>query len=177
MNVIFSFISKIFYLLYGYEGLNVLFKVSPSKITVEILKKYGATIGKNVRIQTPVLIHNADKSKNIFSNLNIGNECYIGRDCIIDLMGVIEIGNNVTISHRAILNTHTNAGKSPVSKKRLKNSVGHISISDGTYLGLNVTVLESVSIGENCIVGANSLVNDDLPEDVIAYGVPCIVRS
>ena len=164
-------------LMYGYEGLNILLRITPSQISIFILRFFGATIGKNVRIQTPVLIHNADKSKNIFSNLNIGNECYIGRDCIIDLMGVIEIGNNVTISHRAILNTHTNAGKSPVSKKRLKNSVGHISISDGTYLGLNVTVLESVSIGENCIVGANSLVNDDLPDNVIAYGVPCTVRG
>ena len=61
--------------------------------------------------------------------------------------------------------------------KRLKNSVGHISISDGTYLGLNVTVLESVSIGKNCIIGANSLVNDDLPDNVIAHGVPCVVKG
>ena len=177
MNIIFSFLAKICYFLYGYEGLNVLFKVSPSKITVEILKKFGATIGENVRIQTPIIMHNADQSKNLFANLNIGDDCYIGRDCIIDLMGIIQIGNNVTISHRAILNTHTNAGKSPVSKNKLKNTVGGISISDGAYLGLNVTVLESVSIGENCIIGANSLVNNDLPDNVIAYGTPCVVKG
>ena len=63
------------------------------------------------------------------------------------------------------------------AEKRLKNRVGIISINDGAYLGLNVTVLESVSIGKNCIVGANSLVNNDLPDNVIAYGVPCIVRG
>ena len=170
-------ITRILNALYGYEAINLLLRVAPSRVIIRILRYYGATIGNGVRISSPLTIHNADQSKNLFSNLTIGNECYIGRDCIIDLMGMVKIGNNVTISHRAILNTHTNAGKSPVSEKRLKNSVGIISINDGAYLGLNVTVLESVAIGKNCIVGANSLVNDDLPDNVIAYGVPCTVRG
>ena len=163
--------------LYGYEAINLLLRVAPSRAIIRILRYYGASIGNGVRISSPFMIHNGDQEKNLFSNLIIGDECYIGRDCIIDLMGKVQIGNNVTISHRATLNTHTNAGKSPVSKNRLKNTVGNISINDGAYLGLNVTVLESVSIGKNCIVGANSLVNSDLPEDVIAYGIPCAVRG
>ena len=170
-------ITRILNALYGYEAINLLLRVAPSRIIIRILRYYGATIGDGVRISSPLTIHNADQSKILFANLTIGDDCYIGRDCIIDLMGIIQIGNNVTISHRAILNTHTNAGKSPVSEKRLKNSVGIISINDGAYLGLNVTVLESVSIGKNCIVGANSLVNNDLPDNVIAHGVPCVVKG
>ena len=170
-------ITRILNALYGYEAINLLLRVAPSRIIIRILRYYGATIGDGVRISSPFTIHNADQSKILFANLTIGDDCYIGRDCIIDLMGIIQIGNNVTISHRAILNTHTNAGKSPVSEKRLKNSVGIISINDGAYLGLNVTVLESVSIGKNCIVGANSLVNNDLPDNVIAHGVPCVVKG
>jgi len=170
-------ITRILNALYGYEAINLLLRVAPSRIIIRILRYYGATIGDGVRISSPLTIHNADQSKILFANLTIGDDCYIGRDCIIDLMGIIQIGNNVTISHRAILNTHTNAGKSPVSKNKLKNTVGGISISDGAYLGLNVTVLESVSIGENCIIGANSLVNNDLPDNVIAYGTPCVVKG
>ena len=170
-------ITRILNALYGYEAINLLLRVAPSRIIIRILRYYGATIGDGVRISSPFTIHNADQSKILFANLTIGDDCYIGRDCIIDLMGIIQIGNNVTISHRAILNTHTNAGKSPVSEKRLKNSVGIISINHGAYLGLNVTVLESVSIGKNCIVGANSLVNNDLPDNVIAHGVPCVVKG
>ena len=170
-------ITRILNALYGYEAINLLLRVAPSRVIIRILRYYGATIGNGVRISSPLTIHNADQSKILFANLTIGDDSYIGRDCIIDLMGIIQIGNNVTISHRAILNTHTNAGKSPVSEKRLKNSVGIISINDGAYLGLNVTVLESVSIGKNCIVGANSLVNNDLPDNVIAHGVPCVVKG
>tara|TARA_Y100001970_G_scaffold76719_1_gene97423 strand:+ start:25625 stop:26149 length:525 start_codon:yes stop_codon:yes gene_type:complete len=170
-------ISIILNALYGYEAINLLLRVAPSRGIIRILRYYGATIGNGVRISSPLTIHNASQSKNLFSNLTLGNECYVGRDCIIDLMGKVKIGNNVTISHRAILNTHTNAGKSPVAKKRLKNTVGTISINDGSYLGLNVTVLESVSIGKNCIVGAKSLVNNDLPKNSIAYGIPCKVKG
>ena len=142
-----------------------------------MLRSFGAKIGKGVRIQAPFLIHNADQAVPIYSSLIIGDDCYIGRDCIFDLMGKINIGNNVTISHRAVLNTHTNAGKSPVANNTLKKIIGNIKINDGAYLGSNVTVLESVVIGCNTIIGARSLVNKDIPGDVTAFGVPCKVRE
>ena len=47
--------------------------MTPSKVTVEILKKYGAVIGENVRIQAPLIIHNADQLKPIYQNLTIQN--------------------------------------------------------------------------------------------------------
>ena len=158
---------------YGYEAINIIFRISPSRYTIFILRHFGAKIGKGVRIQAPFIIHNADQAVPIYSNLKIGDDCYVGRDCIFDLMGKINIGNKVTISHRAVLNTHTNAGKSPVAHNILKKSVGNIIINDGAYLGSNVTVLESVVIGRNTIIGARSLVNNGIPGDVTAFGVPC----
>ena len=46
-------------------------------------------------------------------------------------------------------------------------------INDGAYLGSNVTVLESVDIGSNTIIGAKSLVNKDVSDGFTAFGVPC----
>jgi acetyltransferase-like isoleucine patch superfamily enzyme len=163
---------------YGYEAINILFRISPSRYTISILRHFGAKIGKGVRIQAPFMIHNADQAVPIYSNLIIGDDCYIGRDCIFDLMGKISIGNKVTISHRAVLNTHTHAGKSPLRNKQLKVSKGDIKILDGAYLGSNVTVLESVDIGSNTIIGAKSLVNKDVSDGFTAFGVPCkIIKS
>jgi acetyltransferase-like isoleucine patch superfamily enzyme len=162
---------------YGYEAINILFRISPSRNTINILRYFGAMIGRGVRIQSPFMIHNADQVVPIYSNLIIGDDCYIGRDCIFDIMGKIILGNKVTISHRAVLNTHTNAGKSPIANKTLINTSGEIKINDGAYLGSNVTVLESVDIGSNTIIGARSLVNRDIPDDVTAFGAPCKVRE
>ena len=123
------------------------------------------------------MIHNADQTEPIYSSLTIGNECYIGRDCLFDVMGKITIGNQVTISHSADFNTHTHSGKSPLRNKKLKVSKGDIKISDGVYLGSNVTVLECVTIGSNTIIGAFSLVNRDLPGNIVGFGIPCKVQK
>lgn len=50
-----------------------------------------------------------------------------------------------------------------------------ISFGDNVWLGANVTVLPGVSIGKNAIVGADSVVTKDIPENVIAVGNPCRV--
>ena len=170
-------IAKTLKMIYGYEAINLLFRITPSRLTISVLRHFGATIGTGVRIQAPFLIHNADQTEPIYSNLLIGNDCYIGRDCLFDLMGKISIGNKVTISHRAVLNTHTHAGKSPLRKKQLKVSKGDIKILDGVYLGSNVTVLECVTIGSNSIIGAFSLVNKDLPGNIVGFGIPCKVQK
>ena len=170
-------IARLLYFFYKYEGINILFKSLPSNIIVHILRLFGAKIGKDVRIQAPFLIHNADQIYPIYSNLIIGDDCYIGRDCIFDLMGKISIGHKVTLSHRIVLNTHTNAGKSPIANKILIKSSGEIKINDGAYLGSNITVLESVVIGSNTIIGAKSLVNKSIPNGVTAFGVPCKINS
>ena len=176
-NYCFITIARLLNSFYGYEAINILFRISPSRYTISILRYFGATIGRGVRIQSPFMIHNADQVVPIYSNLIIGDDCYIGRDCIFDLMGKISIGNKVTLSHRIVLNTHTNAGKSPIANKTLVNTSGEIKINDGAYLGINVTVLESVNIGSQSIIGAKSLVNRDIQDHVIAFGVPCKVQG
>ena len=170
-------IAMLLNLVYGYEAINLLLRITPSFMTIAILRHFGAKIGTGVRIQAPLLIHNGDKTEPIYTNLTVGNDCYIGRDCLFDLMGKISIGNKVTISHRAVLNTHTHAGKSPLRNKQLKVSKGDIKILDGVYLGSNVTVLERITIGPNSIIGASSLVNKDLPSNIVGFGIPCKVQK
>jgi len=172
MNIFILF-ARLLNWFYGYEAINILFRISPSRYTISILRYFGAMIGRGVRIQSPFMIHNADQVVPIYSNLIIGDDCYIGRDCIFDLMDKINIGEKVTISHRSVLNTHTNAGKSPIANKTLINTSGEIKINDGAYLGSNVTVLECVTIGSNSIIGAKSLVNKDISDGFTAFGVPC----
>ena len=176
-NIFTIAIARLLNLVYGYEAINILFRISPSHCTISILRYFGAEIGDGVRIHAPFMIHNADQSVPIYSNLIIGDDCYIGRDCIFDIMGKIILGNKVTISHRAVLNTHTNAGKSPIANKTLINTSGEIKINDGAYLGSNVTVLECITIGPSSIIGASSLVNKDLPGNIVGFGIPCKVQK
>lgn len=50
-----------------------------------------------------------------------------------------------------------------------------VTIGNNVWIGAGVTVLADVTIGDNTVIGAGSLVNKDLPADVIAVGTPCKV--
>jgi acetyltransferase-like isoleucine patch superfamily enzyme len=51
------------------------------------------------------------------------------------------------------------------------------SIREGAQLGVNVTVLPYVVIGEGCLVGAGSVVTRDLPAGSVAFGNPATVSG
>ena len=171
MNILIRFLAFVLYKAYGYEGINIMFRVLPSSMLVYVLKRYGAQIESGVRIQAPFLVHNA-ASKPPYKNLRIGKDTYIGRYCLLDLEDEVHIGNRVAISHHATLNTHTNVGKGMLGESQFPNSSGPVSIGDDAYLGLHVTVLQGVSIGKASAVGAHSLVNKDIPDGMLAYGIP-----
>lgn len=50
-----------------------------------------------------------------------------------------------------------------------------ITIGDNVWLGANVIVLPGVTIGENSVIGAGSVVTKDIPANVVAFGSPCKV--
>ncbi|WP_431609958.1 DapH/DapD/GlmU-related protein [Chryseobacterium sp. 'Rf worker isolate 10'] len=50
-----------------------------------------------------------------------------------------------------------------------------IKVGNNVWLGGNVVVLPGVSIGNNSVIGAGSVVTKDIPENVVAVGNPCKV--
>lgn len=54
-------------------------------------------------------------------------------------------------------------------------SSGAVSIGDNVFIGMQSTILKGVHIGNNAIIGANSLVNRDIPDNCVAAGNPCKV--
>ncbi|MFA5953746.1 MAG: acyltransferase [Candidatus Pacearchaeota archaeon] len=60
-----------------------------------------------------------------------------------------------------------------LSESTIDNKSGLIKICKGAKIGTHSTIMPNVTIGENSIIGAYSLVKKDIPPNVIAYGVPC----
>ena len=50
-----------------------------------------------------------------------------------------------------------------------------IHIGDGCWIGAGVMVMPGITIGENSVIGAGSVVTKDIPANVVAYGNPCRV--
>lgn len=95
---------------------------------------------------------------------------------------LIRIHNNVSIASGVQFLTHDISDnvvngylKVQGRPETVSEKLGCIEIMDNVFLGADTTVLYDVKIGENCIIGAKSLVNRDIPPNSVAAGVPCRV--
>ena len=61
------------------------------------------------------------------------------------------------------------------SGKDFINSSGRVTIGNNVGFGESVTILKGVTIGDNCFIGAGSIVNRDIPSNSRAVGYPCKV--
>lgn len=112
--------------------------------------------------------------------IKIGEGC-IFRDPLrtrIDVSrpALVSIGSNVDINMYFQILTHDWAGFVFRTKYHdFVNSSGKVKIGSNIYIGTNVIVLRGVTIGDNCVIGAGSVVTHDIPADSVAVGVPCRV--
>lgn len=111
-------------------------------------------------------------------SLHIGSHTYIQSGCVLNaFVGSITIGTNCMIAHRCAFmpyqhgfaDTHRPMREQPLTSR------GDIVIQDDVWLGLNVSVMDGVTIGRGAIVGAGAVVTDDIPSYAIAGGVPARV--
>lgn len=127
----------------------------------EILREYGARIGRDVSIHGPIHIVNADGD---FSRLRVGDRVHLGTDILIDLADEVTIEDEVTLSMRCTLITHIDVGPGPLREKRPRKQ-GPVRIATGAYLGTGATILHGVTVGARATVGAHALVDRDVAAD------------
>lgn len=108
------------------------------------------------------------------TNITVGDNFYVNHNCVILDGAPVTIGDNVFIAPNCVIST---AGHALDAKQRAAGlEIAHpITIGNDVWLGANVSVLPGVTIGDNVIIGAGSVVNKDIPSGVIAAGNPCRV--
>ena len=99
---------------------------------------------------------------------DLGFETDIGAFSYINALHGVEIKDNVQIgSHCSIYSVST-----------IDDSHGKVVLKQNCRIGSHSTILPGVSIGKNSIIGAHSLVNRNIPDNVVAFGVPAkVVRQ
>lgn len=145
-----------------------------------ILRELLGGIGENVEIDTPF---HCDHGNNIF----LGNDVIIGINCTFVDNAEIRIGNRVLIASNVQFYTSSH----PVlPQERLvddwkekgttffRTYARPIEIKDNAWIGGGSILLPGVTVGENSVIGAGSVVNRSIPANCVAVGNPCrVIRT
>ncbi|WVD63563.1 sugar O-acetyltransferase [Utexia brackfieldae] len=105
-------------------------------------------------------------------NIEIGDNFYTNHHCTILDAAKVTFGNNVFIAPNCGFYTSGH----PVDAEKRNQGLEYaypITVGDNVWIGAGVSVLPGVTIGCNSIIGAGSIVNRDIPANVVAAGNPC----
>ncbi|MFC4653144.1 sugar O-acetyltransferase [Lactococcus nasutitermitis] len=127
-------------------------------------------IGKNSVVTPPVYV---DYGRHV----EIGDDFYANLDCLFLDVNKIIIGNHVMLGPRVALYTAGHPTVAKVRNTELEFGLP-IVIKDNVWVGGSTTILPGVTIGENAVIGAASVVTKDVPANTIVAGNPAkIIRQ
>lgn len=107
-------------------------------------------------------------------NIEIGDNFYSNHNCVMLDPAKIIFGNNVFVGPNCGFYT---AGH-PINVQERNAGLEYaypIKVGNNVWFGGNVCVMPGVTIGDNVVIGAGSVVTKDIPSNVIAVGNPCKV--
>lgn len=109
--------------------------------------------------------------------LVIGDRTQVGLNFTAICSDSLLIGDDVLIAAGVMVTTqnHGMDPESPKSYQRQPLSSAPVHIGNGCWIGERAVILPGVTIGDKCIIGANSVVNRDIPAYSIAAGIPARV--
>ena len=151
-------------LLFAYNAL----PPSKQKEKQALLHEMFAQIGEGCYIETPFYANWAGK----FVHFGKGIYANFGLTLVDD--GEIFVGDHVMFGPHVILSAGTHPVHPELRKKQAQYNAA-IRIEHNVWIGANCVVLPGVTIKENSIIGAGSIVTKDIPANVIAVGSPCKV--
>jgi len=142
-----------------------------------ILRELLGGMGENVAIDTPF---HCDHGKNIF----LGSDVIINMNCTFVDNKPIRIGDRVLIASNVQIYTSSHPVLPqerlvPDWKERrttfFRTYARPVTIENNVWIGGGSILLPGVTIGENSVVGAGSVVNRPIPRNCVAVGNPCRV--
>lgn len=107
----------------------------------------------------------------------IGADTYINRHSFIDAITSVKIGKDCAIGPNCYITDHDHGLQLELAPLKQPMVAQSTKIGDRVWLGANVTVLKGVTIGDDVVIGAGSVVTKDVPPRTTALGIPAQVTK
>ncbi len=141
---------------------------SQQKEKQTLLKQLFAEIGESCYIEAPFHANWGGK------HVHLGSHVYVNYNLTLVDDTHIYIGDHVMIAPNVVIATGTHPIHPELRRKEAQFNLP-VHIQDNVWLGAGCLVMPGVTIGENSVIGAGSVVTKDIPANVVAVGNPCRV--
>ncbi|MDD6192198.1 MAG: sugar O-acetyltransferase [Lachnospiraceae bacterium] len=143
-------------------------KPSQSKEKEAYMKEVFAECGDNCYIELPFHANWGG------SNVHFGDWVYANFNLTIVDDGHVYVGDKVMFGPNVTIAT-ANHPIEPGLRDRMLQYNKDVHIENNVWIGANTVIVPGVTIGENAVIGAGSVVTKDIPANVVAVGNPCRV--
>jgi acetyltransferase-like isoleucine patch superfamily enzyme len=136
---------------------------------LEALDEGRLTIGEGTLLEPGCWLTLAPQAR-----IEIGAGCFLNRGTMLAANGEVVIGDHVMFANGCFVSDADHRFDDPDTPVPWQGftSKGPVRIGANSWFGVNCVVTSGVTIGERCVVGANSVVTRDLPAATIAAGAP-----
>lgn len=134
---------------------------------IKMLPEIFASVGKDVWIEPPIALARG-------KTVTIGEATYINSNLTLVDDYKISIGNHCLIAPNVTIATTGHPVHAALRPKGEMYSFP-VTIGNNVWIGCTVVILPGVTIGDNSVIGAGSVVTKSIPANVIAFGNPCRV--
>lgn len=145
---------------------------TPPRIIGKVhLHSSQVSIGKNVTIYPGVYFWG--------NKIEIGDNVDIGIGTIIYSRNGVKIGDNTTIAGQCYIIDSNHGIKLgiPIKEQPMESAEDGIVIGRDVWIGAQCSILKGAKINDGAIVGAQSLVNKEIPSNAVVYGSPALIRT
>lgn len=146
------------------------FNHDPSEDRIEILKKLFGKVGDGFKVHPNFWCDYG-------TNIHVGDHFFANFDCVILDVCTVEIGDNCILAPKVCIYTATQSQN--VFERNTGKEYGKpVKIGDNVWIGGGAIILPGVTIEDNAVVAAGSVVTKNVPADSIVAGNPArIIRS
>jgi sugar O-acyltransferase (sialic acid O-acetyltransferase NeuD family) len=123
-----------------------------SKINFPAIISPGATVSKYTVIGEGTVV---------FTNAFVNVECVIGKFCVLNSACIVE--HNTQISDFCTISPSVNIG-------------GDVKVGKYSFIGSSATIIQKRTIGKHVVIGAGAVVTKNIPDNVLAVGIPAVVK-
>lgn len=135
---------------------------TPDEVRALLSRLFGKEVDGSFRVFPPFY---TDFGKNI----TVGKNVFINACCHFQDHGGVTLGDDCLVGHNVVFAT-LNHGIAPENRSSMLPAP--ITVGKKVWIGSNSTILQGVTIGDNAIIAAGSVVTKDVPANTIVGGVP-----